>query len=567
MISFKKIMSNLLVLEQEDMESILNKRFENPDTGNLIKVSSALGYKEKSPKVYNIAKAHLSRRGFDDSEIEKAANGSEEEPSTTPTPPKETGEERIVAGKNKTLRPVDSLGTKEFNRELEPSADEFDAKNEKIKNPIPPQPYKLPESLRSNPKFPKKYLDVIERMMNTQPKGDGTKWSHYSDIPGGAGQISAQAGELMVMMGTSMSDDEFNEFTKSLLNHEQELIKSNPAFKSEGSRVITKSWIQSAKNNRKAIISRIKKQYPGAEIEATAWDTENDVVSLGLSDYKKNKGFSTDMYIKIKTKDGESILDEVSLKKSTKVNFLNSGAGKFMDWDKDLPDEINQNNYRDRQREGLSTTGKKLQSEVQKLLDSNSPEAKKLKELFKSKNIDFDRALEDTINNNGSRAKSKVILQAIKSLADSGNAEAKSYIDNVIKEHETFRKNAIEAITKNEKLKEGMLSEIRNEFPLKAISDGEETMAIGDISLDKNTMQEIFGTSDYDQIKENLVARPGPPPFLGYRVSVGNEVIPIASIEIREDGVGYGGVIKFEMKLHSKFANTLKTAQASVYKS
>ena len=53
---------------------------------------------------------------------------------------------------------------------------------------------------------------------------------------------------------------------------------------------------------------------------------------MGLSDYKNNKGFSTDMYIKVKKPDGEEVLDEVSLKKSTKVNFLNSSAGKFEEW-------------------------------------------------------------------------------------------------------------------------------------------------------------------------------------------------------------------------------------------
>ena len=36
---------------------------------------------------------------------------------------------------------------------------------------------------------------------------------------------------------------------------------------------------------------------------------------MGLSDYQKNKGFSTDMYLRVKTPDG-SVLDEVSLKKN-----------------------------------------------------------------------------------------------------------------------------------------------------------------------------------------------------------------------------------------------------------
>jgi hypothetical protein len=110
-----------------------------------------------------------------------------------------------------------------------------------------------------------------------------------------------------------------------------------------------------------------------------------------------------------------------------------------------------------------------------------------------------------------------------------------------------------------------MLQTIKDEFPLKSVSDGEETMAIGDMSLDRDTMKEIFGTSDYDEIKEKLVSEPGPPPFLGYQAEVSDDIIPIAEVSIREDGVGYGGQIKFEMKLDKRFAARLKSATKSVY--
>ena len=474
---------------------------------------------------------------------------------------------REIAGKDKTLAKINSIESEEFNRDIEPTDEEFSEKNKKIANPIPPQPYKLPTSLTENPKFPKKYLTALERMMNTKPTGDGTKWTHYSDLPGGAGQISAQAGELMTMMGTSMNADEFNEFTDSLLAHETELIKNNPKLKTEGSRIITKSWIQSARNNRQAILNRITKEYPNSQIVATAWDTKNDVESLGLSDYGKNKGFSTDMYVKIKTENGDEILDEVSLKKSTEVNFLNSGAGKFSEWDSDLPDNINQNVYKENQRARLSEMGTQLKSEIEKLLASGSDESVKLKTIFDTKKTSFDTALSDTIKGKGSRGKSKAILESIKALADSGNDVAKQYIMENDKIHREFQSAAIKAITENPKMKEGMLNEIRSEFPLKAVSDGEESMAIGPNSLDKAVMKNIFGTSDYDKIKEKLSAETGPPPFLGYQAEVGGEVIPLAEIKVREDGVGYGGQIKFEMMLDKRFAKRLKSANDEVYNS
>jgi hypothetical protein len=484
---------------------------------------------------------------------------SPNDPAYQPT--KDTAEKemaspkREIAGKDKTLTKINSIESEEFNKSIQPSDEEFDIKNKKIANPIPPQPYKLPASLIENPKFPKKYLTALERMMNTKPTGDGTKWTHYSDLPGGQGQISAQAG------------DEFNEFTDSLSTHEAELIKNNPKLKTEGSRIITKSWIQSARNNRQAILNRITKEYPNSKIVATAWDTKDDVESLGLSDYGKNKGFSTDMYIKIKTENGDEILDEVSLKKSTEVNFLNSGAGKFMEWDSDLPDNINQNVYKENQRARLSETGTNLKSEIEKLLASGSDESVKLKTIFDEKGTTFADALNDLIKGKGSRAKSKVILASIKTLADGGNDIAKQYIMENDKIHKEFQSNAIKAITENPKMKEGMLNEIRSEFPLKAVSDGEESMAIGSNSLDKAIMKNIFGTSDYDMIKEKLSAETGPPPFLGYQAEVGGKIIPLAEIKVREDGVGYGGQIKFEMTLDKRFAKVLKTANDEVYKS
>lgn len=498
-------------------------------------------------------------------DVEKAKQKSK--PSDDSDEPKgePASEERLIAGKDKTLIKTNSLESKAFTQEMIPDDAEFEKKNAKLANPTPPDAFKIPDDLVSNPKFPKRYLKALERMMNTRPTGDATKWSHFSDIPGGAGQISAQAGELMTMMGTSMSNDEFTKLTDALSAHESALIKNNPGLKTEGSRIVTKSWIQAAKNNRQAILNRISSQYPGAEIVATSWDTKDEVEALGLKNYNKNKGFSSDMYAKIKLQDGSEILDEVSLKKSTMVNFLNSGAGKFSEWDTDLPDEINQKVYSSNQRKGLSDFGSKFSNDIQKLIDSNDPAAKSVIDTIKSKKISFNDALSDLTKGGGSRGKNKVVLEGIKALADSGNEDAKQYMKNVDETHRKFQAESVKAIVTNPKMKAGMLEEIKKEFPLKSVSDGEETMAIGPNSLDKKVMEKIFGTSDFEQIKEKLVAEDGNPPYLGYKADLDGKVIPLATIVVREDGVGYGGQIKFEMQLDKRFAKTLETANKDIY--
>jgi hypothetical protein len=456
---------------------------------------------------------------------------------------------RVIAGKDKTLQKVDSETEKQiFDSDLSPDEDEFENRNKDfggkdITNP--PPPYKLPEELKNlSPKVPKKYIQMIERMVNTQRVDDfKPPISHFIDERG-AGRISAQAGEIMTLATVGMTDEQAELFFNSMNEHLQ-----NPDRPIK--QIIDKTWVKAAINNRKAIFNRLKKKYPNInlpeDVQHSAWDTKTDVEGLGLSEYEKNKGFSTDVYMKINTPDGV-ILDEISLKKDKNVNFLNSGAGKFSEWDSDLPDEINQIYYRKNQR-------KNLVEGVGKLLQDKMKTDKKLREAY-----------EATKAGKGSRAKSKILRNALDELAKSGNTEAQKVLDKMNRNRAEFERKSVEAITKDP-LKAGMLKEIASEFPLKGVSDEEESMAIGDMSLDKVTMKEIFGTDNYDDIKENLVAETGEDgkPYLGYKASVADEVIPIAQIKIREDGTNYGGQFKFEMILHKDFAKRLKSANEIVY--
>ena len=531
----EKLLQNLRTIKERDI-------VKNKKSGNTYDVQ------KHNPDTQDLVKKDAS-----DAEIEKVKQ-DKEEPSTE----KKTQSNGYVGDKDKSLKQGDPNQTEEYGRDLEPDDDGFNERNKKDANPTPPPPISL-EGIIENPKFPKRYLKVLERMTNTKVSTRSKKWSHFSDIEGGAGRISAQAGELMTMMGSSMSDEEFEQLTNTLLEHEEKLIDKNPELKKEGKRIVTKSWINAAKQSRKAIKDRLVKQYgEGTEIVATAWDVKNEVEAMGLSDYDKNKGFSTDMYVKVKKPNGEEVLDEISLKKSTKVNFLNSSAGKFEEWDDNLPENINQTVYRNKARKRNIDFINNNREEVDRLL--NSPEGKSIKKLMETKGVTLEQALEGN-----SRDKQNVLWKTIKGLKEQGNETAKSIIEQDNKEHDEFVTESVKAITENPKMKAGMLSEIRSEFPLKAVSDGEETMAIGPNSLDKKTMKNIFGTDNYDEIKEKLVAESGPPPFIGYNVDASGEVFPVAEIKVREDGRGYGGQFKFEMILHKDFAPRLEKAQSEVY--
>ncbi len=487
-----------------------------------------------------------------------------DEPSTEPT--ETEPKKRIVNGKDKTLSSENPLETEEFEKDLDPNDEEFAEKNKKFANPIPPPPFKIPESIANNPKFPKKYLKLFERMMNTQHVGAAKKISHFSNFPGGAGKLPAQAGELMTMMACTMSDDEWNEMQSAVSEHIKALTSQNPELKKDGTRIVNQTWLKAATNNRKAILKKVEKQYPGHKITAASWDTKSDVESLGLGSYG-DKGFSTDIYIRLENENGEPLLEEISLKQNLKVNLLNSGTGKFFEWlgKDDVPDNVNPQMFAKNERAKLAKFCEENADAIRQLAEEDED----FKKAMEEKGIDFDTALADTLKGKGSREKNKVLFEGIRALQRKGEGEsskvATDFINEMDADHANYVAEAVKAITTNERLRDGMLNEVKTEFPLKSVADGEESIALGEYMLDKSTMEVIFGTSDFEEFKQGLISEPGPPPFIAFKVKVGGRVIPIANIDIREDGRNYGGQFKFEMVVNDEFAKEIIKANRQVY--
>jgi len=541
-ISTEIVDSVMLVMEKEETFTARNKK-----TGNV----AAFGSEEARDKA-------IEDGGYE--EVEKKDDGDDEEKEPTKKmsidanpfdkedkkgdieSTDEKPKERIINGKNKTLKKINSSETETFSEDIEPSDEDF---SNDLKIPEPPSEFEIPEELNKG-KFPKKYTKLISRMMNS--KRVGTKPEISTLISkGGAGAISAQAGEVLTMMATSMSDDEWESLQNSMLDHEKSTIENNPDLKAPGKRVINKSWILAAGKSRKAIRDRIMKKYgEGVEISNTAWDTEEDVNAMGWDNYNGSKGFSTDMYVKVTTKDGEDIMDEVSLKKDVKINFLNSSTGKFREWDGDsVGSEIDAKEYSNKERDSLNKAIEEFGLDLPKPTSRKSAKAVWMAMVEKT---DYDTKTGKMTTSNPPTREEEWVQSHVKQIRD-------------------YTANATRAVVDNPKLKAGMLKDIRKEFPLKSVGEGEETMAIGDLSLDPDTMKELFGTSDFEKIKENLVVNEDvDPPALAYKAGLKGEMFNVASIVIRQDGVGYGGSsMKFEMQMDKEFANKLKDSHKKVY--
>jgi hypothetical protein len=111
------------------------------------------------------------------------------------------------------------------------------------------------------------------------------------------------------------------------------------------------------------------------------------------------------------------------------------------------------------------------------------------------------------------------------------DGEAKQFLKEHRQVSQDYQDAAITAILENPKLTEGMMTDIKGNFPLKGVSEREEVMAIGDLSLDPHTMKHIFGTDDYSKISERfepLKDEKGNP-YIGYNVEGSKEVIPVAA--------------------------------------
>ena len=188
------------------------------------------------------------------------------------------------------------------------------------------------------------------------------------------------------------------------------------------------------------------------------------------------------------------------------------------------------------------------QTPFEKWAETNLDDYKKLFEEIKNTEgeLSLDN-LKSTLKKSGEKTdmrnmqKTSAVLQVL-------NPESESKKDfNKIKENSHDHAQATaDYLLSNETAKKGLLKSIREDFPLQSLLSGEESMHLGDLSADKDTLKNIFGVDSFEQLEQNLTIRETPEPAsIVYSVE-GKESIPIAEVNTRPDGIGYGGTWKLE---------------------
>ena len=537
-------------------------------------------------------------------------------------------------------KPKDDIQTKEFksdidkeyfNSEVNPTDEEYEKQKPEQLELKDGKPLKFSDDEIDflSGKFPKKYVKVLERIMNTKKTGTFEPNIKSFTDSSGAGQISSTAGEIMTMMAVSMDEKQFNFLEQKLGEHFDNLSDSAR----DGDLILDRDWIESAKGVRKGVSERYDDYYGKGnwEMVGSAWDTKADVEGMGF-DYSK-KGFSTDAYFRLKV-NGEDVLDELSLKKDFDVALSQPGVNEVFYWtlannkdDKKEYDNIVEKlqqvddtgkfvikgkerteiNKRKKEllkkyqnvigkdgnpdvrqnRENLSSE-KYLENLTQEQLDLLStaddfdiPILKKTKtnkymkaltpELVKLKPPISKEQLNDVVRKitkkGGQKYINKATMITSRLLSHLGDKESTKHVEERIGITAKFTKAYMKNIVDVPEIKEGILGTIREKFPLNALMNGEETMALGGVSADKKVMKKIFGTDNYDEVETNLqVAGPNDKGFyqLLYKVKGMDKVVNLAGLRARQRGIGYSTTPNFEMSLHEDFKGELYRSNVSL---
>lgn len=504
-----------------------------------------------------------------------ATGGKSEEPQQPTNAPdkseKEGGapEQQLVKTpegvKDKTLKPIDSVHQPVFRSPIG-DAETFAKSNAPFTIKKPPT---LPiEDLKDaiDPLFGDRYFDFIQRTLNTTATGKAKAIEHYGFPKGGAGTIQSKAGEVMTMILTSLPDDKAEEFVRKVYDQAMKVKEAG------GNSVLTPEWVEAGWNNRNAILTYINREYPGGKLQAAAWDIPEEVEALGLSDYAKNKGKSTDVYFKVVTADGKSVLVESSLKKDGKIIFLNAGSGDFKRWNPQLPPELDHKVYAVGQAKRLQGASKKygkaLSTLAKKATKKDTKEVLEFRKVIKDKGFkSFEEAMQK-LNTKADSDSKKVMRYGLQALASLGSSAAKKDLEHHNSFEAKFRKDFVNSIKTDKNMRAGVMKVVANEMPIRDVVAGGEMMAISSMSFDKRTARRIFGTEDFNEIKDKLsvVDRPGKDPYIVYEAGkVPPGQIPIANVRVRETGVGYTGSFKLAFELVTSFEKTVYQAHTEEY--
>ena len=453
-------------------------------------------------------------------------------------------------------------------------------------------PYEL-----KNGRMPQKEVKLLERLINTQLTRKTAAIQHFAGPDAGAGQISSQAGELCMQYFASLDLEDLDETKNAIMVFLDE----------NGNRAcLNKKWVQAGANNVMAMHDHLRLKFgeDGYEVHASAWDTKDGVEALTGRDIhtpneegEADKGYSTDVFFTIKSSDGELSMLEASLKQDLTAKLFNGGPQsvfKLMDDEgksmvgtkldpsvsvgpperKNVVNSVKNGAFADALKDAkailksgkmdgiTSDRQKDLKSgmgAIQKLLGKNPTPEKLLKLLNKEGHE------KNKFGSDAQKAAWKIIYGVHEV---SKSAKVATSVKKAKKIYSDYSENWVKEYSENDDFRTGCDRMIKQRLPLVDVINGGEIVIAGRVSIDKATMEVMFGTSDPEKFRAGTKVF-GPPEyeesFIGYIAKGAGEPIPIAKFRARAESLGYGNRIKVDMDIHSKFRNMATEAHGKVY--
>lgn len=339
-----------------------------------------------------------------------------------------------------------------LDRQLPESNDEYYTRR-KISNP-----QRIPDATRQELRtagVPDSHIDMIERSINTQTDGDNPPFSEIAGGSVGMGKPSSQAGELMAMTLMAVPRDRRAGVASTI----EGLIDST-GLKTP---TLDRSWVQAGLKQSEAFDSMMDSRYGAGNwsVETTAWDTRADMDAIGLS--PENKGFSTDVAVRIRLKSGEAKVARLSLKKDGQIFLLNGTTNDVIDFAFDsLPEGEGRaaaQSVRDIDRLlPLAEKDPTAREELAKLLGVDPKASKaKLKTIARERRTELENKAIDSISDERTRERVKIIrdfpqrqhTSVVSMAASVAGAESKPTKNDVVaagKEHGWSKSEAKDAV-------------------------------------------------------------------------------------------------------------------------
>ena len=470
-------------------------------------------------------------------------------------------------------------------------------------------------------KLPPAGYEALKSLLQMSKQGDFDPPISIITDQYGAGKISAQTNELAMQAAfcfpaTPKGIAARNEFLNSLAQNADAIEKAG------GVPILDKSWIKEMGGAHDAFVTNMNTKFGEGKWDVTGmtWDVRAQQEALGI-DYN-SKGDSTDMNAQIKV-NGKIYNEEISCKKDWAIFLLNAGLGEPSNWYYTLGEENERRatelaklaeakdpRFGKKELEELRTLNQKALSKApvsnKELQDAQMKSAEagclSIREI-PSKDVNsvlkdcMSRKKNDPYNMDAGEAalakqvaqylsKTKTVdVNELAKFVGGGSKNFKKAVmvyhkmmgvyqggDKWIEGHRQITYDFIEQSAKkmatNKDFQGTLLKKLQEAIPVKTMVEGIESMQIDSMYVTQKHMQEMFGTTNWDDVKEFLSIKvTNGVASLTYSAK-GNNVKPlkIANIQMREKGVGYNGSVALECTPAKEFEASCKEIDARINK-